>query len=641
MDPIYLSTIRGGLNNEDPATDVGPTQVVLCENVDLDRSTLGGRRGGHDPITVTGVLTTKVPFLFRHLPNNEFADAQLWAVSTSGTSSVWAYKNTAWNVVTPTGLNALDVAEGEYHIRAASHAGKLFLAYPSVSGTDRLHVWDGTSIRPTGLSEANAPTVTTSGTGSFDTLRYYRVRETVQASGVTILRSEPSDPDDFTPPGNGEGATVTKGSTVNTNATHWEVEESLDNVNYYRIATVVIGTSTYVDELTPAEVTTTGVLSADIGDYSLQWSAKYLLVDEDRLMIAGSWEQPNLASRVGWSPVGLAPGVGNDERMEDDTDPFIDLDNQDGGEITDMAGPLFGYVYVFKYQKIYKLVRTKQRARAYEALPITSAFGALKNTVISGMDQNGRPCLYFLDPYNGPCRIGVNGIERCGYDILGTWRTVNLSATVVARSVYYMEKEQAWFYLATNDATFPDTKIVAHTRYMNAAPDGVRGGWALSTGTYMAALTAIQFSTNVDAGVARSQFLKPFIGTSISGALITMCDEGTDDNGTGFVARWKSRPLSPFNYGRKFGVRAGNYVGLPVVSGDVSVTLVRDFGLEEVQRTVTLDAVGSESPVIKPLDSLALVDAYAIQVEVGDSDESETDWATDALMLVTSPGEIL
>src|SRR5690606_12080238 len=132
----------------------------------------------------------------------------------------------------------------------------------------------------------------------------------------------------------------------------------------------------------------------------------------DRLLMAGAWEQPQLESRVSWTPVFAGPGAGNDERLEEDTDPFLDLDGQSGGGLTAFAGPINGYHYAFKRKRIYKLIRTYARAQAYQALPVTDAFGALPRSTIKGVDPSGRACLYFLDPDLGPCRITVQGIER-------------------------------------------------------------------------------------------------------------------------------------------------------------------------------------------------------------------------------------
>src|SRR5690606_41950549 len=136
---------------------------------------------------------------------------------------------------------ALDVSRGQYAIRAQSLHGKLFVAYPTVSGTDRLHVWDGTQFRPAGLAEPGAPTVTNQGTGTLTGARYYRTRE-IRSTG-SILRSEQSEPVLFTHSGLGQYARVTRAAQANTYATRLAVEASVDGTYFDRLASVPYGSS--------------------------------------------------------------------------------------------------------------------------------------------------------------------------------------------------------------------------------------------------------------------------------------------------------------------------------------------------------------------------------------------------------------
>jgi hypothetical protein len=83
---------------------------------------------------------------------------------------------------------------------------------------------------------------------SFKSVRYYRQRS-VYVSGTTVLRrSEPSTVLTFTPVGTKNGATITKGADASGElSTHWEIEASLDNANFYRLARTINATTTYVD----------------------------------------------------------------------------------------------------------------------------------------------------------------------------------------------------------------------------------------------------------------------------------------------------------------------------------------------------------------------------------------------------------
>jgi hypothetical protein len=639
LRPLVIADISGGLNSEDSAHSLPDNQVVLCENMDLGRGSLGGRRRGHQVVT-SGPLTSGV-FLHRHLPTNDESESELWLVSVSGTTSKWQKKDTAWANVSVTGTEALDVAEGAHRIRGQSLHGKLFLAYPTVSGTDRLHVWDGTSVRLAGMAEPGPPTTADQGAGSLTGLRYYRTRETRQVSSVTVLRSEPSTSDDITPSGGGQYVRVTKAATANTSATHWEVEASTDNVLFYRIATVAIGTTTYDDDSTTTEITADEtLLSEDIGDYALIHNPKFLSADQDRLLVAGSWEQTALASRIGWTPVFGASGVGNDERFEDGTDPFLDLDGFDGGELTDFAGPLFGFHVAYKRKRIYKIIRTFARNQAYQAVPMTDAFGAITGSVVKGLDEAGRACQYFIDPDVGPCRVGANGIERCGSQIHATIQRVDCSAAVAAHGVFYHDLMQVWWDVAETGSDTPTFRIKLEIEAQTPGRQGAIGGWSTDTGPYMATLCSAMYSGNVNAGVARCLNLKPVFGTAISGATVTMGDTGTTDNGTEYRAYARTKPYFPAGLLGSFPVRTGTLLA-DASEAQVSVSLVRDYGKETRDMTVSLaPSPEGESAVIVPLENVEMAELRAVQIEYGDPAPADADWVIQAIALQPESGQM-
>lgn len=629
MDPIAITDLRGGLNTTDPAFSLPADQTTVCENMDMTRGTLGGRRAGHAAVTTSG-LSRECVFLHRHLPTSVATAAELWAISASGTTSVFAYKNTAWNVVTPTGAMALDVA-GKYAIRGQSLHGKLFLAYPTVSGTDRLHVWDGSSIRKAGLAAPAAPSVANTGSGSFSGTRYYRVRYTVRdGSGVTIRRSEPSAVTTFAPSGTGAAARITKPATISEGETIWEIEESIDNVNFYRIHSSVVGTTTHDDSLTTAQVASQGVLSEDVGDYTLLWNPKFLSADQDRLLIAGSWQQAALQSRIGWTPVFGASGAGNDERQESDTDPFLDLDSYDGGEITEFLGPVSGYHYAFKEQRIYKIIRTYARSQAYQAVPITDASGAMKRSGVKGLDERGRPCVYYLDRNLGPSRVGANGVEHIGGDILTTWQAVNKDASIVGHGVYY--SGEVWWWVAGSGQTLPSFKIKANVKEFRDSEDGKRRGWSTDTGAAMATLCSTLYSDNIEAGTDRSLTLVPLVGTGIIETLILRCDTGTQDVSTNYRSYVRTRPNLMQGLLGKGGVMSGTLTA-PASAATVRVRLIRDYGLETQDFDISIAAAASETHVVRPVDNLNIAELRALQVEIGDSAAVNQDWVLDALVL--------
>jgi hypothetical protein len=630
------------LNNTDPPSALTDDQCTVAENVEFNLSTLGERRKGCAgislPVAITGDPNIQaITFVHRHLPTTNETDAQLWVLGQHLTTQnyVLAYKDTTWHTVTP--IDDIDVTSGRgYQLSAVSLHGKLFLAYRSVGGVNRLHVWDGTTLRRTGLAQPVAPAVATTGVGTYTGTRYFRVRYVVMSGSTVLRRSEPSDATTFVPGGLGLSARITKPATISESETHWEVEASVDNANFYRITRVVVGTTTYDDSTayTPGYATLSGaVLSEDIGDYSLIHSGKFLSADQDRLVVGGSWENDALASSESWTPVYNDPGSGNDERIPTDTDNQLNLDGFEGGPLTFGSNPVSGYIWAFKRSHTYRLGRTGQRTRAYEATNLSKSLGALAGSVVEGVDQYGMACLYFLDPETGPCRTGgARIIQAAGRDILNTWRSINTDATIVCRALYYPESRQVHWWVASSAGSFPNFKIILQTNETREMPDGVRKGWTTATGIITQAYTACLFSDNVDAGVARSLVLKPFIGVSATNGYVLQCDTGITDNGTAFAARVKSKPFIMRGLLNKFGSMAIAILAKASASASVIVKLTRDFGLEtkELETTLAATAAG-EDQVIKQLRNLTFAQMYALQLEFKDPAVPAGTWEVNRL----------
>jgi hypothetical protein len=603
---------------------------------------LGERRRGSTAVTVTGSDiegNDRVTFLHRHLPTSDETAAQLWAFGVTGTaSSDLAYKDTSWHTVSVTDAFTL-TGGSQYQMQAQSLHGKLFIA--ADTAVDRLHVWDGTSLRRVGLATPSAaPTAAdTAVGGTFAGVRYYRIRYTVKSGSTTLRRSEPSDVRTFTPNGSFDGAVVTKPASISEDETHWELEASTDNANFYRIATTVVGTTTYTDQTVYATgyANVSGaVLSADSGDYTVPHSPKFVTADQDRLLIGGSWEQAALASRVSWTPVFADDGDGNDERIPIDTDNFLDLDSYEGGPLTGLSATVNGYVYAFKSSHVYKLVRTGDVNNAYTAIPLTKQRGAIFGSLVEGLDQQGRPCLYFLDPKIGPCRLGDGGLQSCGEDIRSTWETVNINATsVVCRSLYDPVARQIHFWVATGSSNVPDTRLVLQVNLSTQTEDGIRKGWSIWTGPSATALATCLFADNIDAGIARNVTLRPFIGLEGLG-LIQRTDTGYDDNGTAYTADIVTKPYTADGTTlNKFGVMAAGLVADANASASIAVKAIRDFGLETLSKTTSLAPSGSEVHVIKTLDSFNFSELSVLQLEFTDTGVVTQRWELDSCSIKT------
>jgi hypothetical protein len=229
---FLLDSLRGGLNDIDPPNSLRKDQVTICENITFEASTLGAKRRGSVPVTMSGSEAYITTFLYRHFPTISQFATELWSIGSSGDSVVFAqWKDSSWHNATFVDQISTSIQGGAYGFQAASLAGKLFLAYPSESGStavDRLHVRDvgSSSIRRTGLAEpVAAPGVADSApAGSYTVTRYFRFRYTVVSGSTVLRRSEPSAVTTFVPAGTKSGAVVTKGAAINEGETNWEVE---------------------------------------------------------------------------------------------------------------------------------------------------------------------------------------------------------------------------------------------------------------------------------------------------------------------------------------------------------------------------------------------------------------------------------
>jgi hypothetical protein len=227
---LIIANIKGGMNNTDPAHALPDNQCVLAENVEFFSSTLGERRRGMEPIDLGDSSLDDeavVVSLSTYQPKfAEIKDSWLWAIAaTEGTSYSIAYRNmNVWTI--PTVKDDINTNNPYiYQIQTTSIHGKWFVAYKS--GVDRMHVWDGTTIRRTGIAEPIlAPTAVDTGGGAFTDVRIYRVRF-IEKVGVKILRrSEPSPELSFTPSGAGAGVIITRPAIVDEGENFWEVEAS-------------------------------------------------------------------------------------------------------------------------------------------------------------------------------------------------------------------------------------------------------------------------------------------------------------------------------------------------------------------------------------------------------------------------------
>jgi hypothetical protein len=620
-EDLVIDDLRGGMNNSDPPHALADDECVLAENVEWFNSTLGERRAGTATVSLTSSSLgdeTVVVHVSQWFPSNVPTLPEHWAISVTPGVSVSVARRylSVWNPVTPSDTIHNTVPD-IYGIRSQALGGLLFWTY--ASDVDRLHVWDGTTLRRTGLAQPSPPTGADTGSGSYATARYFRVRFVqLNISSQAIRRSEPSTALTFTPSGSGSGVIITMPALLSEGETHWEVEASTDNVTFYRIARQAVGSTTYTDSTAFASgYASQGPVSEVIGTYLLQPSAKYIAVDGDRLLLAGHWTDASLQSTVWWTPVSADPGAGNSERLPLNTNNSENLDGNEGGPITGIGSSVYGIWYVFKWSHIYRMVRTGDVTRAYASDTLSKSRGAIPGSVIPGSDENGNPCLYFLDPQLGPSRLGNFGLQTI-HGMRGTWDRINLLATSSGHGVYYAAKHQVHWWIAIDGATTPNYELVLQVSEMKSNGGSASRGWSVATGVRANAVCSAILTEQVFIDSIQYLSDRPFVGLPAP-YLLQQCDVSTMDAGVPYVAKIRTKPYIVAGLLNRWGAMLAALLATAVEGASIVIRLIRDYGLEDSEDiNVDMSPTGDESMVVKKLDNLRMSGACSVQVEFSD-----------------------
>jgi hypothetical protein len=629
--PINLTDLRRGVNERHPAT-LPEGFVEQAWNITYDRSQLGARRNGSQAL-VSPIKTIYVArSLHVHTPDSTAANERLWAFLNDDT---FRFYTSAWASTDPS-VSPADTFTG--FASFASLHGKLFIACDNNS-TTRLHVYDGTNIRRVGLKTPTAaPTAADTGAGTLSGTRYYRVRYAVLSGSTVLLRSEPSATLTFTPSGGGAAVRVTKPAAINEGETHWELEESIDNANFYRIATTVVGTTTYDDSLATSAVATSGTLSATIGDYTVPESARFLVVDRDRLLMFGNHEDATKDSDLTWTVVGTdTTGVGNDERVPTATGNRLTIDGGNGGRLTG-ARAYDSQVIAFKKKGVYLVSHTRNRVGAYVFERLTPSIGAVEGSLCDGVDERGQPALYFLDDALGPMRFGARGFEQLAPQLQSTFQSYfNASAaSSSANAMYVPKRREVHFNIAVNNSAgngdWPGLTMV-----YNIETGGVSWSFIADTDNYLAGKPIYACVTwnnlayvSTDNGPSGGGVLGTLAQIDVAGA--------TQDFGVRpFRAYIRTKAFAPDPNGinKRITLTGGVLGARPLAATSVSVSAIRDHGKEIKTVTASLAPNAATNPsaaderfVTVPLDDFVMAEATVLQFELGDASRvAVTPWS--------------
>lgn len=404
--------------------------VIEAQNMAFTQDGVLVQRYGSVEQDLTGAgFTGSGEWIGKHITND--GTEQRWmACDNNGTAALAMNDGTGWVPV-----SFSDTADAAYlrYMQSASLNGKFFLAYKS--DINRLHVWDPDTnlVRRAGFAPAGIVGLADMPPGALSFTRWYRMRYLqMDSDGVIIRRSEPGDPQEITIVSKA-GVTVTKGAAINEGETHWELEASdLEDGPYYVINTQEVGNVQYED--TSATIND-AVLSPLLGSYIPPPSAKYLLSDGERILMAGAWETTSSPGettpsqhRVWFTPVLGTTDEGDDERIPDTVDVQNLLDIGDAGPLLGLAGPLYGDIYTGKPASVWKLVPLNDLDEPFRKILVTDAIGWIDQRLIcSGEQGTGIPAIYFAVP-DTIYRISQSGISDLSEPISRDLRAANLTA---------------------------------------------------------------------------------------------------------------------------------------------------------------------------------------------------------------------
>jgi hypothetical protein len=638
------SSLRG-FNRRDVPQSLPVDIAVSCDNVELREDTLGRRRPTVTTMSLTSGPSTTVSYLFTHYPADSLTP-DLWAATSSAlyrrASGTWASATLA------------DAFAGDAKVHAASLNGKVFWAFNSAE--NRLHVWDGTSVRRVGIKKSAAPTVANTGAGAYAaTARYYRVAWRIKSGSTVVATSELSDAVSFTPSGGGTAARVTKPTTPDS-ATHWVLYGLIGTSGdvydlYEELAETAVGTTTYDDSTNPSAYD--GDAPAPLGYHVPPPSARLLLSTGNRLLMAGAYatsaasgETTPKKGRVWFTPVLGASGRGDDECLPNTVDQknYIDVGEEDGDDVMALAGPIEGVVYVIKARSIWQLFPTGIDTAPFREEKMAAGVGAFAvgftgadeiynqyNTVMFD-DEMGRPAIYFVATI-GVYRITASGVEFVGHDMrdpdTGYGPTLWHGAAVRARrQIWWIDPSATQIYVYTP----------ALARRMVDGPYGWRGGWTRYTFSHLSTDT---FQAIVGDGVVDANFLAYPVaagGVVPSLTLYEFDANSTTDNGTQFTASVTSGAFLLGHGTHNVRAESPHLEAAVQSNATPSVAYVLDYGRETRTGTApSLSASGSETRKSVHVEDLEATDCGALQVKVTwDTDHSNL---IDAVRFVYTVGE--
>ena len=535
--------------------------------------------------------------------------------------------------------------------RAAQFNNKLFLAC-GTGASNRLAVWDGTSIRWVGFAAPGVVSVANTGAGAYAaTIRYYRMRYVEVSGSIVVRASELSTAVSFTPSGAGTAARVTKPAALSEGETHWDLFGSPDDVTYQLLSQIAVGTTTYDDSTAPASYD--GDLPPEDGTNVPPPACKRIIVaggNGAQLLMAvpgttgtgAAGETAPKRNRVWLTRVLGETDEGDDEAITQTVDRHMWIDvgeNTADGVITEMAGPVDGQNFVFTKRRIFRLVSTGDVRYPLVCYPITDQAGALENdygpTAVVGEDGTGASCCWFISD-RGLYQYGRGGLKYASFDIQTEW----LAATRTTPFVFWHpRRRQVWMVAQSPSGNNPARifKLQVNLQYEDEQ-QRLRGGWVIDTNADdVVFYSMLLHNTTPGTATVAAETLIPYsVGkvTTAGTSRIRIWEQSTAaDAGTAFTSAVESKVFLPGNGETRARMTQPVVLGQTASGVTLTVGYKRDFGTESRTGTVSMTAEASETGICRGVEGLEQADVSTVAMTLTDGGTPTTRWQVDAILM--------
>ena len=494
LPPIVWDRCHGAIETLSPWL-IPDAYGAIAYNVDLGTDGVMRPRPGYTALTGPESPLPVPDVVYNMFTERTSGVEALWIFGEQGgTLQAWRLLSgtwTSWTLIDTPATNSTPSPQ----VVACAYNGKVFVAYNSSS--NRLHLYDtehgDTVYRRVGVSQASAPSVANTGSGSYAAvIRYYKVQFGILSGTSIIASGELSSATSFTPSGSGTAARVTKPTNVDS-ATHWRVFVSSDGLTYYELDDwIAVGTTTKDDSYTVDLYPTNPDVAPEAGLFVPPPSAKFLATNGERLFMAGAYESSAASTETAIShrriwftrPLG-ATDRGDDESITQTSTAaglpgsryWIDLDAQDSSRITGLVSTLDGSIYAGTATGLWRLYDTGQVDKPIRAERVVEGVGPTTQLLMTVAETVDGSWVYFGGT-DGPYRYSPRaGVQYLGSDWVLRTATGDSENRFAMFCCQWDPLTRRVYWIYSTEDTF-NGKMRTFDPALVSLRDGVwRGGW--------------------------------------------------------------------------------------------------------------------------------------------------------------------